>query len=317
MPDLTVRPSFPFFMGCGRSGTTLVRAMFGAHPEMAIPPGTRLVKQWARTRGEYDGPDGFDAARFGSDLERSGWLERWDDGPEPVRAALSASAPADLPDAIRLVYATFAASQGKPRYGNKSHGYVVAIPMIASLLPEAKFIHIIRDGRNVALSLVEAPFGPKALAPAAHFWAHRVHKGRADGLRLGADRYREVRYEDLVADPESQLRPLCGFLGLPFDDVMLRYYENEARPSRGLQHPEIHRNLTQPPVQNIRDWRTQMSAREVAQFEAIAGAALEEFGYQRSRDIPWRYRAEQRVRGSLSRTRAGVGRARHTARETG
>jgi hypothetical protein len=191
------------------------------------------------------------------------------------------------------------------------------IPSIAELLPEARFVHIIRDGRNVALSLTEAPFGPDSLEAAARFWSRRVEKGRADGRALGPDWYREVRYEDLVEDPEAQLRPLCDFLDLPYDDAMLHYYERDAGISRGLKNPEIHRNLAQPPTRNVRDWREQMSPRDVARFESIAGAALEDFGYERSHDVPLQVRARQHAKQSWKRARLRIARARPTAKKAG
>jgi Sulfotransferase family len=307
------RSPFPFFVGCGRSGTTLIRVMFDAHPMMAIPPVTGLIKRLAQDRALYEGPDGFDVERFAAEEVVSGRFSSWRLGPEDLRASLADPRPVDLPDALRRVYAAFAAGQGKPRYGNKSHGYVLAIPLIASVFPEARFVHIVRDGRNVGLSLMEAPFGPSRIEAAARFWQRRVQQGRADGRQLGSARYREVRYEDLVADPASVLPPLCEFLELPFDPSMLRYYEKQARVAPTLKYPEIHRNLAEPPKPNVRDWRAVLDSRDVAKFEAVAGGTLREFGYERASDVPWRFRAEEQARGYWSRARKKSTRLRISA----
>jgi Sulfotransferase family len=299
----TARSPFPFFVGCGRSGTTLIRVMFDAHPMMAIPSGTGLIKRLAEDRALYERPDGFDVERFGAEEVVSGRFSSWGLGPEDLRASLADPRPVDLPDAVRRVYATFAATQRKPRYGNKSHGYVLAIPLIASVFPEARFVHIVRDGRNVALSLMEVPFGPSRIEAAARFWRRRVHQGRSDGRQLGPSRYREVRYEDLVADPAGVLPTLCEFLDLPFDPSMLRYYEKQARVAHTLKYPEIHRNLAEPPKPNVRDWRNVLDKRDLAKFEAVAGSTLRDFGYERASDIPRRLLAEEQAKGYWSRVR--------------
>lgn len=297
------RPAFPFFLGCGRSGTTLVRVMFDAHPDLAIPPGCGLVRRLGNQRERYETSSGFDLERFETDVLNHERFPSWEVDPAILGAALRELPPVDLPDAFRRVYTVYADAQGKPRYGNKTHSYVLAIPLLAELFPEAKFVHIVRDGRNTALSLIEAPFGPTTVEGAARFWRYRVEQARSDGMRLGSDRYREVHYEDIVSDPRGALRPLCDFLGLAFDESMLRYYEREGGPARGLKFPQIHTHLTKPPTKNIRDWRDQLKGKDLVRFESIAGPTLERFGYERTASIPMGLRVEERLRTTFSASR--------------
>jgi hypothetical protein len=108
---------------------------------------------------------------------------------------------------------------------------------------------------------------------AALHWRRRVLEGRAAGL--GPDRYRELRYEALVGDPERELRALAGWLALPYDDAML---DPRRRPA-AVPYPEHHGRLALAPTPGLRDWRREMRPADAARFEAVAGDALAELGY--------------------------------------
>ena len=166
-------------------------------------------------------------------------------------AAAEEAQPTTYADVIRCLNASYARSRGKTRYGNKTPKHVLHMPEIAELFPEARFVHIVRDGRDVALSYLSKDFGPSDVRSAADVWRARVERGRADGARLGERRYAELRYEDLLTDPEAELRTICAFLDLPFDDAMLRYHENGPVPSL-RRDPNEH--LAKPPTKGLRDW---------------------------------------------------------------
>ena len=281
-PTTAAGSSFPFIVARGRSGTTLLRAMFDAHPDMAIPNESHFVVQFARHRGRYESGGGFDRESFARDVLDHWAFKRWGLPDDEVLAALETAPPADLPAAIRDVFATYARHHGKSRYGDKTPSYVLSVGLLASTFPEARFIHLIRDGRDVALSYLDTDFGSRTLGQAAIYWDRFVRAGRAAGARLGPERYREVRYEDLVTDPERVLTELCAFVGVEFDERMIRYHERADRLVPSLSHNEHHRNLYKPPTSGLRDWRRDLAARDVAVFEALAGELLEELGYERS-----------------------------------
>jgi hypothetical protein len=244
-------PIFPFLIGCSRSGTTLLRAMLDAHPQLAVPPESHFALA----------PDGRALRRA---LRREPWFRHW--GIEaPDLGGL------EVADAVRAVFAAYAAAHGKPRYADKTPHYVSHLPLLGKRFPEARFVHVVRDGRDVALSLLEVPWGPDDVEGAARHWRRRVLEGRDAGL--GPDRYREVRYEALVADPERELRALAAWLELPYDAAML----DHRVPI--VPYPEHHRRLALAPTRGLRDWRREMSAADAAWFEAVAGDALAELGY--------------------------------------
>ena len=276
-------PAFPFVVGEARSGTTLLRVMLDAHPQLAIPPESYFVSGLYPYRSRYERGGAFDLARFAGDLQGLHKFRDWDLPEERFASAFAEPMPGGAyPDAVRLLYGTYAAAHEKPRYGDKSPGYVTRMKLLTQLFPEARFVHIVRDVRSVALSLTEMPseWGTRSVPEGAARWRHRVSRGHAEGTALGQERYLEVRYEDLVADSERELRRMLEFLLLPWDDAVLRYAE------RGLSRvPEgshaIHGNVGRAPT-TTRDWRAQMSREDLEAVEAIAGDVLTEMGYERA-----------------------------------
>jgi hypothetical protein len=270
---------FPFFVGCERSGTTLVRAMIDSHPDIAIPPESYFVAQLARGRKEYEIDGVFNWRRFARDLEANQWFQAWGVTEEQLRDGLETLQPESYPDAIRCVFGLYALAHEKGRYGDKTPWYVTKTELLSALFRESCFIHIVRDGRDTALSLIQRTGPPDTLEQAAVFWRERVMAGRRAGERLGPARYREINYERLIDDPRGVLAELCDFIELPYDESMLRYGRIVDSAIGGFPYPEEHQNLRKPPTKGLRDWRTQMSSRNVAVFEALAGDALEINGY--------------------------------------
>ncbi len=290
----------PFVVGVGRSGTTLLRLMLDAHPQMAIPPETHFFDSVLEASGRL---------RFGPEQALSAITEdehrRWNDfglGQDELLDRFETIRRFNAPDALRAFYELYAEKQGKERWGDKTPPYVKTMRRIKRVLPEARFIHVIRDGRDVALSnnkrVIER--GHREAVPAARSarrWKRRIEKARADGPHLGE--YIEIRYEDLVSDTEPALRTVCDFIDLDFDEVMLRYHETAAerlaemagampardgRPERDAgERLKAHALATKPPTkERIEVWREDMSADDQAEFERVAGDLLDDLGYARA-----------------------------------
>ncbi|MPZ68748.1 MAG: hypothetical protein GEU71_04375 [Actinobacteria bacterium] len=262
----------PFFIvGSARSGTTLLRMMLNAHPQAAIPPESRFIVEL------YPGTDQIDVEHYLEVLGSHRQFCSWQLPIDLVAAELPESGTIPYAAAAVAPYRAFAKSHGKQRWGDKTPRYVLDIPLLARLWPEARFIHLVRDGRNVALSYADVPFGPKTVSKAARLWAKRVRAGVEAGAALG-DRYIEIRYEDFVTDPEAQARLLCSFLGLEYDAQMLEY----TTRSRGQVLPRASKynpHVTEEPIAHTRSWETDMPDGQVGVFEAIAGDLLALFDY--------------------------------------
>ena len=282
-----------------------------AHSQLAIPPETAFGRVAARfeltgaTRDEL--------------LDALTELPTWQDlgvDREQLTGAFEDVPRWSVGAGLRAFYRTYAAAQGKSRYGDKTPDHAACMHVLARALPEARFIHIIRDGRDVAASLRGLPFAPGdgGIESIAAFWRDTTWRTRRAGAQL--PHYIEVRYESLVAEPEAVLRELCTFLELPFEASMLRAHERaggrlaelrsaDVRPGGKVRLPdgtEIVARTTQPPdPRRAGRWRETLTEYELTRFERFAGGALEDLGYP-----PYeRYsnRASARI-GSAARTRA-------------
>lgn len=310
-------PPFPMFVGCGRSGTTLVRAIFDSHSQFAVSHHAQFIVDMAKRRRRYEDLHGLRTGPFLTDLFASHRFPLLQVPEDEIRRELASPTPS-YPDAVRRVLALYARRQAKARFGDKTPGHVVHITLLATLFPEACFVHVVRDGRSSWLGYRDRGFGPQSLPDAALNWRSRVLRGRRAGLALGPTRYREVRYEDLVEQPETVIGDLCPFLGLEYEDDMLRYHERAEAVLAGMGDAgrEAFENVARPLTQGLRDWRTELSADDLALFDVLAGDVLAELGYERAGDgarrapvvarhwLDWqRRRATVRVEGAARRVR--------------
>jgi hypothetical protein len=283
-----------FIVGSARSGTTLLRLMMNAHPEVAVPPESRFIVELWRGREQV----GVDA--WLDELEGHPRFQTWQLDIDAVRDQLGPAPIVPYPVAVEAAYRAYAAARSKPRWGDKTPRYIEHIPLLASLFDAARFVHIVRDGRNVALSYADVPFGPKTIGRAADLWASRVRAGMRAGQALGDQRVLEIRYEDLVGDPQGLAKTaarLCSFLRLEFHPDMLdhvRHARHDVLPRAGRYNPRV----TQQAQPATRSWESEMSLAEVEVFEAVAGATLSQLGYPRSCTRPSR---RARVAGWLGR----------------
>ena len=268
---------FLFIVGRGRSGTTLVRSMLTSHSHLAIPRETHFVVPLSRDPRLQSNSGELRAGPFLERLKRQPGFQQMELNEDEVNRAFSESHPSDYSDAIRLVFSLYARSKGKERYGDKTPIHVLHVDYLSKLFPEARFLHVIRDGRDVTLSYLDVDFGVDTLWDGAVYWKRFVEAGRRAGAALGSERYREIRYEDLIDAPERNISNLCEFVGIEYERAMLRYFENDGDIGRAVRH---HRNLRLPPTSGLRDWRKEMSRPDLAVFDVLAGDLLEDLGYE-------------------------------------
>jgi hypothetical protein len=271
-----------FVVGADRSGTTLLRVMLNRHPELAIPPESHFIPRLWRRRRRYGRNDRVeDVELFAADLATDIRFRKWELPIKAVRAELNRETSPSIADALRAPFLAYAKERGRRSWGDKTPGYAAHIPLLSSLWPSAKIVHFVRDGRDVALSVLDLQRGMhQHAATVAHFWADRVRAARAAADDLGPGRYLELRYEDLLDDPRRELERLCDFAGLPFTDSLLEH-DDRALEEIPVAERRRHARVALPPTRGLRDWRKQMPAREIAEFEAIAGPELDALGYLR------------------------------------
>jgi sulfotransferase family protein len=261
-------------LGVGRSGTTLLRVMLDRSSELAIPYESFFVLPLAHRHGRRPRLDAFldDVGRFPQ-------LREWGATPDDVRTRLREGMTTG--EAIAAVFDVHAELRGKARWGDKTPLYMQHLPLLERLFPDAVWVHLVRDGRDAALSFLGLPEGfsgrtwaqPRTVAQFAARWRVEIEAARRLGRDAG-NRYLELRYEDLVAEPERELRRVCEHASLPWEPGMLEH----VGKSEVARMPE-HRNIAQPPTPGLRDWRSQMRPEDALAFEQVAGDVLRSAGY--------------------------------------
>ncbi|MCT7964986.1 sulfotransferase [Laspinema sp. D1] len=280
----------PIVVGFPRSGTTLLRLMLDAHPDLAIPPETHFIPDILNLESDIQN------LRY-SFYQKLTENSRWQDfhlKPDEFYENLAKIEPFTISSGLRCFYKMYAKRFNKFRWGDKTPLYVVRIKDIQTALPEAHFIHIIRDGRDTALSMKKMWWGAgDDIEKQASNWIWQIREGRQQAQFC--QHYLEVRYEELITNTTKVLKEICKFINLPYSSQMEDYYKSaESRLNEfnaiykpdgtclrtKEQHLSIH-NLTfkQPDQSRIGRWKREMSNEDRAKYEKIAGPMLRDLGY--------------------------------------
>ena len=299
----------PIVVGVGRSGTTLLRLMLDAHPELAMTHETGFIPLMHTLRSPLH--RGF-YSRLRTAAQGHGWSNslreeflqlvtsqpNWADfhiPREQLRESLTQLEPFNVTDGLRVFFRLYAARFGKPRWGDKTPNYCLHLATIEQILPETRFIHIIRDGRDASLSVRGLHFAPgRDMETLASHWVRTINAARLQARRCS--HYLEVRYEDIVLDTTTVLRKVCAFAELDYDARMEQYYQSaplridELEPTRDRRgnvlvtretRQQTNRLTTQPPQPaRIARWKSDMTQDERATFNRIGGALLKDLGYE-------------------------------------
>jgi hypothetical protein len=258
--------------GCGRSGTTLLRLMLDSHRRICCGPESSLFRRRAvDTR----------------------WLaDRFGFAHAEVRALFEAAA--SRPDFIEAFAALCMRKAGKARWAEKTPRNIGRVGEIFRCFPESRFVHVLRDGRDVACSLRTHPRHKvvdgelvatgvrKPIAGCARRWVRDIESSRR---WWGDPRFLTVRYEDLVLDPRPALQRVMSLVGEDWDEAMLAH-AGATSPfrdaTRFAQNPEA---LDAVSTASLGRWRRDLDQRDRRIFKRVAGALLVELGY--AKDDAW------------------------------
>lgn len=249
----------PIFIGGeGRSGTTLLRVMLDSHSAIACGPETHFLVDPAF-----------------QEFHRH-FQEKWS-----RRAAGYGYGERDIDvlfgEFARTWFETYMRRRGKRRWADKTPQNIHVMAYLWRLFPTARFIHMIRDGRDVACSIMAQTWGPNSVTAAAKRWVDCIGKGRVH--HGDKSRYLELRYENLVRNPERELRRVMTFVGEQWEPGMLEYWrgEHDLADLTESSASQVRRPLY---LDSIGRWQAEMSTRQLRVFHRIAGGTLAELGYQ-------------------------------------
>jgi hypothetical protein len=274
-----MKPPF-FIVGIGRSGTTLLRLMLHNHPQIAIPYESHFITEYYRNIEKYGDLQNHDNLhRLVSDILNEDLISKWDHTFD-IDRVLNNITESNLSNVLNAIYQDYATSKNKARWGDKSD-YLDNLHIIHRLFPDARFIHIVRDGRDVANSVIKLDWGPRDIIQAAEWWDKFVLLGRRMGQMLPQDQYTEIKYEDLVLNTEKELKRLCEFLDEEYSELMLNYHQSSSKAIPAGR--SYHYNSTEPPKQSrVFAWKNEMSKLDAEIFNNYAHLTLDEFNYEQS-----------------------------------
>jgi len=272
-----------FILGNRRSGTTMLRLMLTSHPNIVIPPegGFIVALGWQFDRNITN--SSLDVHLFIDKLMDMDTAQDWELNRGKLQHNLQMLIPCTFPELVDGVYSEFIQQNfpQKVRWGDKTTWYCDFLNQINQYFPEAQFIHIIRDGRAVAASYKHVPHLSKNIKEIALEWAWNINQITRFGTSISPSRYFEVRYEDLVNDPEGELKRICVYLQETYDEEMLDFWFKNRQ--LGLE-PERHLGWKELTLQKVTRnqvfmWQSELTDHELKIFQAIAGRLLDKYGY--------------------------------------
>jgi hypothetical protein len=278
-----------FIIGRPRSGTTLLRVLFEAHPHVLIPPESPFIISLYKKYGKVTYWDEPVIHEFCEDLFRQRYFDKWlIDKDVLVKNLLEARGENTFQDMVRKVCLSYTSVFDKEEIrliGDKNPAYSLFIERIHELFPEAKIIHITRDYRDNYLSLTKVNFEVPIVPLVVYRWKfayRRVQKLK----KKCPDLIYSLKYEDLATDPEKQFREVCRFLGLTFESEVLSFYKKKAEVEKAYADSEeialVHKSLFNPiSTSRMNLWKTEMSPRQVRVADLVAGKTAEKAGYER------------------------------------
>ena len=273
-----------FIVGCPRSGTSLLSRIINCHPNIAIPFESHLYNTfypWLRYYGDLSLPDNRE--RLVKHILSTEVMRDWMPCPN-ITSTISAIQQYDFSGIVEALMQSWTTMQGKRRWGEKTPSHLFYWRTILQDFPNLRVIHILRDGRDVALSWKYARFGPKHIYPLAQKWKHYLEEIEIFQAALSKNAFLQIRYEDLVCKPEQIIREICEFLDEEFAEEMLGFHRVSASYPTDRQNQT---NLAKPLLaSNVSKWRTMMCPHDLEVFEAVAGLWLQRYGYEIALESP-------------------------------
>lgn len=265
-----------FVVGCQRSGTTALSVMLDRHSNIAMLPETQFYHTYIQRDVLAGGPQLH--YRMIERALNDRFIRATGLSPEEVLDQYCEKEPTH-DNLFRSILSAFAARQGKRRAAEKSCHHLFHVQKLLSLYPDAKFICILRDGRDVFQSLRNVPWGRnKPVAGLCRAWNSFAREMLRCQQRYSPRNFTVVRFADLMLRPEFTLRMLCEFIGEAFEPGML----SECTGSAAVPSTELGwkgKALGRPDASRVGAWRHSAATSEIERLNFYMGRMLDRTGY--------------------------------------
>lgn len=276
-----------FIVGVGRSGTTLLSFILDNHSRIAIPHESHFFLSYFKNLPLFgDLSQNVNRERLVRSILGEFHLSLWE--PRVEFGDINLANCTSLSATIAEIYQVYARKRNKDIWGDKTPAYTAHIHVLHRLFPEARYIHLIRDGRDVARSIVRQYWGPNNFIEALRYWKETVSAACKMLDMLPHHQVLELRFEDFVVAPKRHLQQIMDFMGLEYEDQMLSaQLENSQARLRTLGDRKIrsdHVKLAMAPLSSEAfKWKHHLSGADQAIAWEIAGEVLSELGYEPGR----------------------------------
>jgi hypothetical protein len=268
----------PFFIvGSGRSGTSLLHSILASHSQVAMPPETQFMSNALRqAAGATRGDRVIDLPAFLEVLRTNVYTRSFTEDGD--LAELDTGRQWGVGEVLDTLLLRYAQTKGKSRWGEKTPHHLWYWRGLDRLFPCCKFVIVVRDGRDVALSLCKVPWASDSIYVNAYRWMMEQRIARRIRKSLGGARAYCVQYEKLVQDPGKTLAPLCSFLDLEFEPSMLDDAATQGEVVHALEQGWKSRNLEKVFTTSVGRYRRELSPRTVSRLNGLLRVALAESG---------------------------------------
>jgi hypothetical protein len=284
------RQIIPFFfiIGRPRTGTTLLRSLFDAHPNVQIPWECQFILNLYPKYGKLEHWNTETLEQFYADLLQQWQFSAWNTDHEKLKSDIlgckGENTYTSVCQAVYLNHISFYPKDEIRLIGDKNHGYTIYTHRLKKLFPDAKFIYILRDYRDNFESVRNVDFEMPVVSLVVYKWKYFYRKA-LQAERQYPESFYFIRYEDLVTDPELHFNKLCEFLGIPFAPEVFDFYKmkDKAREKYPADILEKHHKSLFNPVNTSRigRWQKSMTTRQIHIADQVAGAFAERAGYRR------------------------------------
>ncbi len=270
-----------FICGCPRSGTTLFRMLADSHPNLAIAPESSylfIYKDLVPSFFYGNLSEKKDVENLVKDLLKIRRVKDWFPAEKSYKDVLvrldEKSGYADIVSAFFDIYAEY---RGKPRWGDKTPKNLLRIDAIRKLYPDGKIVVVVRDGRDVALSLRNVDFGHISFFASALIWNSYMKK--LEWLLNHDENILIVKYEDLLDNPEKEMRRFCEYVDEKYDEDLMKKYLGHGDD---VSHSKSKFYGQQINPANKAKWKKKCKPWELKVFETVNATYLKKYGYELS-----------------------------------